>query len=485
MELIRDREDFGKLIIQSDVSLKVLAKELRMTHAGILGYKHGNSFPLNVEKLETLCRLCEIDINQLDLNSLVHKKYKRNFIKYLGNGNNSNDHSNITNLMEESNLSQTNGGLENDQEEPIVIKILHYELNLSGYKITDIKNNIIIGKSLVMQNVFKTLEKITSNPDQESVVLITGETGTGKELIARAIHYNSLRRESPYVGINIASSQDTLIESELFGHRRGAFTGAIIDKKGFLEVVSNGTILLDEIGSLNKESQVKLLRVIQEREFYKVGSTRVIEFKGRIVVATKEDLEELVKLGKFREDLFYRINVISLNLPPLRERGEDILNLFSYFVNIHNNKYSTNFNIQPTDEGLELLSKYHFPGNIRELENLIKKAIFDSEDGYVKIENNLSGYKNIIIDSNNLKKIDFIETVKKESPNYGPMTVIEKNKFQVILEMYYDTKGDVTLTTKNLGYKGTARISYYFKGVLGIKQARVRQLYEQTIYNQE
>ncbi len=205
-------------------------------------------------------------------------------------------------------------------------------------------------------------------------ILVLGESGTGKELIAGAIHDNSPRKGRRFVSINCAALSDTLLESQLFGHVRGAFTGAVSTQKGLLEEADGGTLFLDEIGDVSPAVQAKLLRVIQERDFIPVGATRPKNVDIRIVAATNKDLEEEVRSGRFREDLYYRLNVITINLPPLRERGEDIEPLVAHFLR----KYARRMNkevIGITDEALRVLVGYHWPGNVRELENVMERAV--------------------------------------------------------------------------------------------------------------
>ena len=229
----------------------------------------------------------------------------------------------------------------------------------------------IIGTSPGIGEVLETVKKVAPS---SSAVLIRGESGTGKELIARAIHYNSPRRNKPFVRTNCAVLTESLLESELFGHERGAFTGAIADRPGRFEVADGGTIFLDEIGDISPRTQVKLLRVLQEKEFERVGSNEVRTVDVRVITATNRNLEELMRRAKFREDLFYRLNVISLEVPPLRERKEDIFPLAVHFLN----KYAraAGKSIRSIDPAvLELFKKYHWPGNVRELENLIERAV--------------------------------------------------------------------------------------------------------------
>jgi two-component system response regulator PilR (NtrC family) len=229
----------------------------------------------------------------------------------------------------------------------------------------------LIGKSPKMQRVYELVEKVSQT---KANVLITGESGTGKELVAKAVHYNSDRKDRSFVTLNCGAIPENLLESELFGHMKGSFTGAIANKRGLLEMAEAGTLFMDEIGELPLSLQVKLLRVIQEREFKRVGGTEDIKVDVRIISASNQDLQQKVAHGGFREDLFYRLNVIQIKLPPLRERKEDITLLVNHFVR----KYSADTGkkiegISP--EAMELLLGYDFPGNVRELENIIERSI--------------------------------------------------------------------------------------------------------------
>lgn len=208
----------------------------------------------------------------------------------------------------------------------------------------------------------------------EANILIQGESGTGKELIARAIHFNSARRDRRYLTVNCAALTDTLLESQLFGHVRGAFTGALTSRKGLLEAATGGTLFLDEIGDMTLALQAKLLRVIQEREFTPVGATEIMTCDIRIVAATNRELEKEVICGRFREDLFYRLNVITLTPPPLRERKEDLVPLTLHFMNRFSARMKKHVDTI-SDDALRLLKEYHWPGNIRELENIIERAV--------------------------------------------------------------------------------------------------------------
>ncbi|HJZ75969.1 MAG TPA: sigma-54 dependent transcriptional regulator [Vicinamibacterales bacterium] len=229
----------------------------------------------------------------------------------------------------------------------------------------------IIGRSPAMLDVFKMIETVART---NSTILLTGESGTGKGLVAQAIHFHSLRRDKPMVSLNCGALPETLLESELFGHMRGAFTGADMNKKGLLEVAERGTVFLDEIGEMSAVMQVKLLRVLQERRFRRVGGLEELQADIRVIAATNQDLAKAIADGRFREDLYYRINVIPISLPPLRERREDIQLLAEHFVA----KYTDQMEKAITGisrEALDLLMRYDWPGNIRELENVVERAV--------------------------------------------------------------------------------------------------------------
>jgi PAS domain S-box-containing protein len=228
----------------------------------------------------------------------------------------------------------------------------------------------IIGHSKSMLKVYNLMQNVVNT---DSTVLITGESGTGKEVIARSIHINSERKSTPFVAVNCTAFAESLLESELFGHEKGAFTGAIRTKPGRFELAGEGTLFIDEIGDIPLSIQVKLLRVLENRQFERVGGTETIELKARIISATHRNLEKEIKEGRFREDLFYRINVININLPPLKERQDDIPSLINHFIDKFNNKFKKDIHyISPN--ALNLITHYEWPGNIRELENVIEHA---------------------------------------------------------------------------------------------------------------
>jgi two-component system, NtrC family, response regulator PilR len=232
----------------------------------------------------------------------------------------------------------------------------------------------IIGRSDAMLEMFKMVETIAKT---SSTVLITGESGTGKDLVARAVHYNSLRREHPFVALNCGGLPETLLESELFGHMKGAFTGADTHKKGLVEVAERGTIFLDEIGEMSQTMQVKLLRVLQDRRFRRLGGTEEVQADIRVIAATNQDLQKMVAEGRFREDLYYRINVIQVHLPPLRERREDVPLLAEHFLAKYA-KAAGRSVLGISNDAQELLSAYAWPGNVRELQNVIERIAVNS-----------------------------------------------------------------------------------------------------------
>jgi Nif-specific regulatory protein len=233
----------------------------------------------------------------------------------------------------------------------------------------------IIGNSSPMRQVY---EQVTQVARTNTTALLRGESGTGKELIAHAIHYNSLRANKPFIKVNCAALPETLIESELFGYEKGAFTGAQGRKKGRFELAEGGTLFLDEIGDLNISTQIKLLRVLQEREFERLGGTETIKANVRLITATNKDLEKAISKGEFREDLYYRLNVFAIFVPPLRERKSDILLLADHFLEKYAREHVKNIKRISTP-AIDMLTSYHWPGNVRELENIIERAVLVCE----------------------------------------------------------------------------------------------------------
>ena len=267
-----------------------------------------------------------------------------------------------------------------------------------------------------MKEVIKTCLKIAKT---KASVLIRGESGTGKELIAKAIHYNSDRAQAPFITINCAAIPETLLEAELFGYEKGAFTGAYTSKPGKFELADGGTLFLDEIGDLPLPLQAKLLRVLQEQTFERLGSTKVIKVDVRIIAATNRELEQMIKKGEFREDLYWRLNVVPIYLPTLKERIEDIPILVDHFLNKFNSHYGKNVKI--SSDVLNIFLKYSWPGNVRELENLIERLVLLCENEVIKKED-LPFY--IIEEAENVKK--------KPSPRGLPREISELEKEKIL-----------------------------------------------------
>ncbi|MFB0565006.1 MAG: sigma-54-dependent transcriptional regulator [Candidatus Aminicenantaceae bacterium] len=240
----------------------------------------------------------------------------------------------------------------------------------------------MIGKSRKMMEVCSLIEKIA---DTDSTVLVSGESGTGKEIAAKSIHHLSYRRENQFVSINCGALPENLLESELFGHTRGSFTGAVADKKGMFEVAHKGTLFLDEIGETSAWTQVKLLRALQEKRIRRIGSTEEIPIDARIIAATNQDLKKKIREGAFREDLFYRLNIISFEMPPLREHTEDLPLLVTHFIKKYCFQMGKKIK-RVSPEVMNIFESYYWPGNVRELENIIERAIATEESDTIKID---------------------------------------------------------------------------------------------------
>jgi two-component system, NtrC family, response regulator HydG len=268
----------------------------------------------------------------------------------------------------------------------------------------------IIAKSVPMQRILETIEGIK---DSESNIFFTGETGVGKSLLARIVHFTSRRQDKPFLSINCATLTEELLASELFGHERGAFTGAVKTKQGLVEIADTGTLFLDEIAEMTPNLQAKLLKVIEEGEFYRVGGTRPIHVDVRFIAATNQDVRGLISTGKFREDLYYRLNVMEIFIPPLRERRDDVEPLAAYFLKKHlprSNKKITGF----TKEAMAVLANYSFPGNVRELENIIERAIILEKGSVITPESLPQSMSVFQIETLDPSKIRTLEELSKD-----------------------------------------------------------------------
>jgi len=281
----------------------------------------------------------------------------------------------------------------------------------------------IIAKSNPMRQILDTIEGIK---DSDSNIFFTGETGVGKSLLAKIVHFTSRRQERPFLAINCATLTEELLASELFGHERGAFTGAVKTKQGLVEIADTGTLFLDEIAEMTTNLQAKLLKVIEDGEFFRVGGTRPIHVDVRFIAATNQNVRGLIAEGRFREDLYYRLNVMEIPIPPLRERREDIEPLAAYFIKKHlpkSNKKITGF----TGEAMDVLRSYSFPGNVRELENIVERAIILEKSGLITPDSLPQSMKVFQIETLEPGKIKTIEELNK--------AYAEK-----VLEMYGDNK---------------------------------------------
>jgi DNA-binding NtrC family response regulator len=302
----------------------------------------------------------------------------------------------------------------------------------------------IIGSSPQMQKIYRLIANCAPT---NSTILLTGESGTGKELIARAIHFNSLRRDKPFVAVDCNSLSENLLESEMFGHVKGAFTGAVSNKKGMFEIADNGTLFLDEISNISLSTQAKLLRVIQEREFKAVGDTRTKSANFRLILATNKDLKAMVAEGSFREDLFYRINIFPIQIPSLRERRDDIPALAFHFLNVFSEEVGKK--VTEFSEGaMSLLVNYDWPGNVRELENTVQRSVILTTDNIIR-----EGHLMNIIESLPQNDInvpmtgDELKRVKKEAREKS----VENIEKQFIIEALKRNDWNVTKSAADTG----------------------------------
>jgi Nif-specific regulatory protein len=317
------------------------------------------------------------------------------------------------------------------------------------YRITD-----IIGNSNKMREVYQMISQVSRS---NATVLIRGESGTGKELVANSIHYNSLRAKNPFVKVNCAALPTNLIESELFGHEKGAFTGAINKKLGKFELAHKGTIFLDEIGSIGLDVQVRLLRILQEKEFERVGGHRTIKTDVRIIAATNKNLEDAVEDESFRGDLYYRLNVFPIYMPPLRERKTDILLLADHFLEKYSNENNKSIKRFSTPS-IDMLMEYHWPGNVRELENCIERAVLLCEGG--------------VVHSYHLPPT--LQTGKESDtiPELSLDDAVGKIEQEMIVDALKNTRGNVTLAAELL--KTTVRKFSYKARQYGIEYKQYR-----------
>jgi DNA-binding NtrC family response regulator len=299
----------------------------------------------------------------------------------------------------------------------------------------------IIGQTRQMKEIYDVIEKVADTP---STVLIMGESGTGKELIAAALHYNSSRRNRSFIKINCAAIPRELMESELFGYEKGAFTGAVGSKPGRFELADSGTLFLDEIAEVPVDMQVKLMRAIQESEFEHVGGVQTIQVDVRLVVATNRDLQKEVEEGRFREDLYYRLNVVPIHLPPLRERKEDIPLLVDHFIDKFNAKLDRKVE-KLSEEALNLVVNYHWPGNIRELENVVERCILFSEGPEIGADN---------LPDQLVERSSSVPTAATMGADASMKDIVKQATAELerdlIVKALEETKGNVTRAAKRL-----------------------------------
>ncbi len=285
----------------------------------------------------------------------------------------------------------------------------------------------IIGKSKVMQDVFETIRKVAPT---NATVLIEGESGTGKELVAKSIHFNSTRRDKSFVAVNCSALAETLLESELFGHEKGAFTGAVSVKKGRFELADGGTLFLDEIGELSQSLQVKLLRVLQEKVFERVGGEKPISVNIRIIAATNKKLKDEMMQGRFREDLFYRLNVVHIALPLLKGHREDIRLLVNHFINKYGDERKSDIPVTGLDQDVErLFHDYSWPGNVRELENIIERAMVLCQSNNIKVTDLPKEFRD------NVYNTLHIEGIPANAQLDETLTMIEKKMIERALQL--------------------------------------------------
>ncbi len=317
----------------------------------------------------------------------------------------------------------------------------------------------LVGNSKEMRAVYDQIAQVA---DSTATVLIRGESGTGKELVARAIHFGSSRRNNPFISINCAALPENLIESELFGHEKGAFTGAAQQRRGRFELASGGSIFLDEIGDITPAVQVRLLRVLQERSFERVGGDKTLSVNVRVIAATSRNLEEAIRSGRFREDLYYRLNVFPILLPPLRERRSDILLLADFFLQKYNAAYSKKVKRISTT-AINMMMAYHWPGNVRELENCVERAVLTSTDEVVH------GYAM----PPSLQTSEATNTSLLPEAGASLQTMVESFEREIIVDALKRHRGIAAAAARHL--QTTQRIINYHIKNLGIEPSAYRQ----------
>jgi len=324
-----------------------------------------------------------------------------------------------------------------------------------------------IGKSKAIRDVFETIRKVAPS---NATVLIEGESGTGKELVAKSIHFNSSRRDKPFIAVNCSALAENLLESELFGHEKGAFTGAVARKKGRFELADHGTLFLDEIGELSQNLQVKLLRVLQEKTFELVGGTRPITADIRVITATNKNLREEMLRGRFREDLFYRLNVVRIELPPLKQRKEDIRLLVNHFIDKYAPERKVNIPVKGVDQEVDrLFFDYSWPGNVRELENLIERVMILCPNDTVRVSDLPKDFRD------NVHNALHLEGIPSDAPLYETLASIEKAMIERALKMTDNVQAHAAAML-GIGKSGlNQKIKKYNLDVLGIGKSGLNQ----------
>ncbi|MCF7669285.1 MAG: sigma 54-interacting transcriptional regulator [Verrucomicrobia bacterium] len=316
----------------------------------------------------------------------------------------------------------------------------------------------MIGNCSSMRTVYTQVAQVSKTA---ATVLVRGESGTGKELVARAIHYTSPRADKPFICINCAALPENLVESELFGHEKGAFTGATQQRKGRFELAHKGTLFLDEIGEISPAVQVRLLRVLQERSFERVGGDKTLDVNVRIIAATSKNLEEAVRNGKFREDLYYRLNVFPVYIPPIRERKSDIMLLADHFIKQYSKVYSKEIKRIST-AAINMMMSYHWPGNVRELENFIERAVISSTDGVIHAHSLPPS----------LQTGEYTNTPVIPSDGCSLATMVDSYEREIIVDALKKFNGNAAAAARYL--QTTQRILNYRIGKLGIHRERYK-----------